>query len=56
MTKDLVLAKNLRTSSEQSQACYSAEHKNKVPRLAISKIIRTEHENRAWLLLKMCCM
>ena len=31
-TKALILAKNLRTSSEQSQACCPTEHKNKVSR------------------------
>ena len=48
-TKVLILAKNLRTSQEQSQACCPTEHKNKVSRLAIYKIIRTRHEKRAWL-------
>ena len=32
------------------------EYKNKVSRLAISKIIRTEHQNRAWLSLILYCM
>ena len=55
-TKALVLTKNLRTNQEQSQACCPAEHKNKVSRLAISKIIRTEHQNRAWLSFILYCM
>ena len=46
--KSLVLVKKIRISKEQSQSCCPAEHKNKVPRLAISKIM-TEHQNRAWL-------
>ena len=40
----MVLVKNLRTSSEQSQACCPTEHKNKASRLEISEIIRTEHQ------------
>ena len=47
--KFLVLVKNLRTNEEQSQACCPAGHKNKVSRLAISKIIKTEHQNRTHL-------
>ena len=35
----MVLVKNLRTSSEQSQACCPTEHKNKASRLEISEII-----------------
>ena len=37
-TKALILAKDLRTSYEQSQACCSTEHKNKVS--------RTRHKNK----------
>ena len=55
-TKALVLAKNLRTNQEQSQACCPAEHKNKVSKFAISKIIRAEHQNRVWLSLILQCM
>ena len=55
-TKALVLVKNLRTSQEQSQACCPAEHENKVSRLAVSKIIRAEHQNRTWLPLMLYCM
>ena len=40
----MVLVKNLRTSSEQSQACCPTEDKNKASRLEISEIIRTEHQ------------
>ena len=43
-------------SIEQSQACCPAEHKNKVSRLTISKIIRTEHQNSSWLSLILYCM
>ena len=46
--KILGFGKKIRISKEQSQSCCPAEHKNKVPRLAISKIM-TEHQNRAWL-------
>ena len=55
-TKALIVAKNLRTSSEQSQACCSTEHKSKVSRLAILKIIRTKHQNRTWLSFIFYCM
>ena len=44
-TKALVLEKN----------CL-AEHKNKVSRLAVSKMIMTEYQNRAWLSLILYCM
>ena len=37
-TKPLILAKKLRASLEQSQACCPTKHKKKVSRLAIRKI------------------
>ena len=37
-------AENLRTNKEQNQACCSTEHKNKVSKLAIAKIIRATSE------------
>ena len=55
-TKALILAKNLRTSLEQSQACCVTEHKNSVARLVILKITRTKYQNRAWLSFILCCM
>ena len=55
-TKALALVKKLRTNLEQSRACCPTEHKNKVSGLAISKIMRTEHQNRAWLSLILYCM
>ena len=54
--KVLILARNLRTSEEESQACCPTEQKNKVSSLAILKIIRTKHQNRAWLSLILYCM
>ena len=45
-TKALVLAKYLRTS--KNKATFAAPQ-NIVSRLAISKIIRKEYHNRAWL-------
>ena len=51
-TKALVLAKNLKlTTQEQIQGCCPAEHMSKVFRLAISQMIRTEYQNRAWVSL-----
>ena len=47
--------KKLRTSLEQSQACCPTEHKNKVSRLAILKIIRAK-QSKAWLSLILYCM
>ena len=38
--KSLSFGKKLRISKEQSQACCPAEHKNKVSRLAISKVTK----------------
>ena len=38
----LILENNLRTSQEQSQACCPTEHKKKVFRLSILKIIKTK--------------
>ena len=55
-TKPLVLKKKLRTNNEKNKDYCPAEHKNKVSRLAISKIIKTEHQNRAWLSFILCCM
>ena len=55
-TKALILANNSRTSQEQSHNCCPTEHKNKMPRLAILKIIRTKHQHRAWLSLTLYCM
>ena len=54
--KSLGFGKNLRASQEQNRVCCPAEHKNNVSRLAIYKIIRTEHQNRAWLSLILYCM
>ena len=54
--KVLILARNLRTSEEESQACCPTEQKNEVSSLAILKIIRTKHQNRAWLSLILYCM
>ena len=51
-TKVLVLVKNLRISSEQRQTCCLTEHKNKVSRLAIFKIM-TEYHNRACRLVQL---
>ena len=51
--KAMILAKKLRTSQEQSKACCPAEHKKKVSTLGILKILRTKHQNRAWLLLML---
>ena len=51
----LRFGKELRISYEQSQACCPAEHKNKVSKLAISKVM-TEHQNRAWLSLILYCI
>ena len=45
--KRLGFSKKFRINEEKSQACCHAEHKNKVSRLAISKIM-TKHQNRAW--------
>ena len=53
--KSFGFGKELRISYEQSQACCPAEHKNKVSRLAISKVM-TEHQNRAWLSLILYCI
>ena len=39
----LILEKKLRKSEEQRQACCPIEHKNKVFRLAILKIIRAQN-------------
>ena len=55
-TKPLVLKKKLRTNTEKNKDYCPAEHKNKVSRLAISKIIKTEHQNRAWLSFILYCM
>ena len=44
-TKALILAKNLRTSSEQITMCCPTEHKNKLSRLAIVKIIGTDEQS-----------
>ena len=49
--KALIFAKTLRTSSEQSYGCCLTEHKNKVFRPAILELIKTKHQNTAWLLL-----
>ena len=46
-------AKALFLAEEKEQAenkVRLAEHKSKVSSLAIFKIIRTKHQNRAWLL------
>ena len=51
-TKTKVLVKNFRISYEQSLACCLTEHKSKVSRLAISKIM-TEHQNRACRLVQL---
>ena len=47
--------KKFRRSQEQSQACCPTEQKNKVSRLPILKILRTKHQNRAWLSLILYC-
>ena len=52
-SKSLGFGKKLRIRYEQSQACCPTEHKNKVFRPTISKIM-TEHQNRAWLSLILC--
>ena len=52
-------AKALFLAEEKEQAenkVRLAEHKSKVSSLAIFKIIRTKHQNRAWLLLLLSCM
>ena len=54
--KALILARKLRTSWEQSQTCCPTEYKNKVCRLVILKIIRTKHQNRAWLSVILHCI
>ena len=51
ITKALVWVKKLRTNKEQNQACCPAERKNKVSRLAISNMVRTQNQNRACLSL-----
>ena len=55
-TKASILAKNLRKTYEQGQACCPTEHKNKVSSLAILRIIRGKHQNKAWLSLILYCM
>ena len=50
-TKALILARKLGTSLEENQACCLTEHKNTVSKLAVLKIIRTKHQNRACLSL-----
>ena len=57
LTKALVLAKNVRTSLEQSHACCPEEHKNRRSRIAISKIIRTTSEQSlavTYIVLHVC--
>ena len=53
--KSLGFGIKIRISSEQSKACCPAEHKNKVSRLAISKIM-IEHQNRAYVSLRVYCI
>ena len=49
-TKASIFAKKIKKKLRtQSLVCCPTEHKNKVPRPAILKIIRTKHQNRAWL-------
>ena len=54
--KSLVFGKKLRKSQEQNQACCPTEHKNKVPRLAILKLLRIKHQNSAWRSLILYCL
>ena len=46
-TKALILAKKLRASLEQSQACCPTKHKKKVSRLAIRKQTKTSEQGLA---------
>ena len=55
-TKALVLVKKIKSKLRKIQACCAAEHKNKVSRLAIHKIISREHQNRAFLSPTLYCM
>ena len=46
-TNALVLVKKFKNKLRTKPGLLSRKHKNKVSRLAISKIIRTEHQNRS---------
>ena len=47
--KPLILAKKRKIKNKAKNKVRHAEHNSKVLRLAILKIIRTKHQNRAWL-------
>ena len=49
--KPLILAKKRKIKNKARNKVRHAEHNSKVSRLAILKIIRTKHQNRAWLSL-----
>ena len=54
--KPLILAKKRKIKNKARNKVRHAEHNSKVSRLAILKIIRTKHQNRAWLSLILYCM
>ena len=53
---NFIRIKALISEKRKDKACCRTEHKNKVPRLAILKIIRTKHPNKIWLPLILNCM
>ena len=53
---NFIRIKALISEKRKNKACCRTEHKNKVPRLAILKIIRTKHPNKIWLPLILNCM
>ena len=54
--KPLILAKERKIKNKAKNKVRHAEHNSKVLRLAILKIIRAKHQNRAWLSLILYCM
>ena len=53
-TKSFNLAKKIKNKAKNKVR--HAEHNSKVSRLAILKIIRAKHQNRAWLSLILYCI
>ena len=53
---NFIRIKALISEKRKNKACCRTEHKNKVPRLATLKIIRTKHPNKIWLPLILNCM
>ena len=53
---NFIRIKALILEKRKNKACCRTEHKSKVSRLAILKIIRTKHPNKIWLPLILNCM